>query len=184
MNEQALELRVNVMNKADAVHLDQEGFAMRTAIISLSVLSLFSMDALAQTPATEANLLLGTWTLESQDTRRADTGEPIAAETSDEFSGVLVYDASGSMAVQIDRRAWNPDRPYTAYFGTYTVDATEGVVFHHVQAGTVASYTGTDQRREFELRDSGNTLVIRNRRLAYGSDSVQVVTALLWRRAN
>jgi lipocalin-like protein len=60
-------------------------------------------------------------------------------------TGVIYYDATGHMAAQIQ-----PDRPrprwtgtptpevaferwrgYTAYFGTYTIDDTDGTVTHH-----------------------------------------------------
>jgi len=148
------------------------------------IVGLFPMMSPAQTSPSPSERVVGTWMLESIDTRRADTGEPVARETSDQFVGLLIYDASGHMAVQIDRSASIPDRPYTAYLGTYTVDAADGLVVHHVQTSTVASYTGTDLRREYELRDSGDTLVLRNRRLAFGSDSVPVVTELIWRRVN
>jgi hypothetical protein len=47
---------------------------------------------------------------------------------------------------------------YVAYFGTYTVDAAHGVVIHHVAADLRRDYTGTDQRRTFQL--SGDELII------------------------
>jgi hypothetical protein len=49
-------------------------------------------------------------------------------------------------------------RGYLAYFGTYTVDAAQGVVTHHVQADVRRQFTGTDQPRPFRL--AGDTLVI------------------------
>ena len=80
-------------------------------------------------------------------------------------TGIIVYDVSGNMAAQI-----MPDRPrpkfagadptpeeakealvgYTAYFGTYTVDAKAGTVTHH-RKGNVRPGAALDVVRRFEF---------------------------------
>jgi hypothetical protein len=47
---------------------------------------------------------------------------------------------------------------YFGYFGTYTVDASAGVVIHHIQGAAYPNYVGTDQKRLFVLH--GNRLEV------------------------
>ena len=44
------------------------------------------------------------------------------------------------------------------YFGTYSIDSINSVVTHHVKGGSVISYIGTDQHRQFIIK--GDTLLI------------------------
>jgi len=44
------------------------------------------------------------------------------------------------------------------YFGTYTIDSINSIVTHHVKGGSVLTYIGTDQHRQFIL--NGDTLLI------------------------
>ena len=44
------------------------------------------------------------------------------------------------------------------YFGTYSIDSINSVVTHHVKGGSVISYIGTDQYRQFIIK--GDTLLI------------------------
>jgi hypothetical protein len=80
-----------------------------------------------------------------------------------------MYDASGHMAVQIVRMA---DRKpfahgitagtleekraaydsYTAYYGTYTVDAKAGTITHHLEDSLTPGRRGVDNVRYFEFR--------------------------------
>jgi hypothetical protein len=138
----------------------------------------------AQEASSQQIDVIGTWRLLRQDLSYADTGEIIEDQTSDQHLGILIYDTAGNMAVQIDRRVWNPSLPYVAYQGTYSVNAAEGVVFHHVLTGTVDSYVGTDQRREFELLDNGQTLIIRNRRPPEEPYGVETISQLTWQRTD
>jgi hypothetical protein len=87
-------------------------------------------------------------------------------------TGIIMYDAYGNMAAQIQ-----PDRPrptytgtpsleqmaermrgYTAYFGTYSIDEKAGTVTHHregmLDAGAV------DFVRKFELAAGGNRITL------------------------
>jgi len=88
--------------------------------------------------------------------------------------GIVMYDNTGHMAVQIAPR----DRPpfpngrakatdkekaaafdsYTAYYGTYTFEPENGIVIHHLEASTTPGQIGQDNIRYFELK--GNQLIL------------------------
>lgn len=87
-------------------------------------------------------------------------------------TGIIMYDAYGNMAAQIQ-----PDRPrptytgtpsleqmaermrgYTAYFGTYTIDEKAGTVTHHRQGMLDAG--AVDFVRKFELAPGGNRITL------------------------
>ena len=95
--------------------------------------------------------------------------------------GLFIYTPDGHVAIQIadpsnppcipDRRTSDSRLPtctpeqtrnvvdhYVAYWGTYTIDESAGVVVHHVQSDLGYSYIGTDQRRSFRL--NGNRLIL------------------------
>ena len=50
------------------------------------------------------------------------------------------------------------------YYGTYTV-TSDSTVVHHVTGGTLPSYTGTDQRREYRI--TGDSLTIGGNRTTW-----------------
>jgi hypothetical protein len=90
--------------------------------------------------------------------------------------GYWVYDPAGNFALQI---SVNPALPIVnvdvgtnswwdvgqtlvssmtasfdncmAYFGTYTVDYTSGIITHNVTSDVLRAYTGTAQTRQFQL---------------------------------
>jgi len=87
-------------------------------------------------------------------------------------TGIIIYDGHGNMAAQIQ-----PDRPrptytgtptaeqladrargYTAYFGTYTIDAEAGIVTHHRQGQLDSG--DVNFVRKFEFTDGGNRIVL------------------------
>ena len=89
-------------------------------------------------------------------------------------TGLIVYDASGQMSVQImpDRirpkfasteptpeEAKEALRGYTAYFGTYSVDQRAGTVTHHRQGSVNPGDIGGDLVRRFEFA-SNNRIVL------------------------
>src|SRR5262249_38687314 len=47
---------------------------------------------------------------------------------------------------------------YVAYFGTYSVDDSVGVVTHHVMGSVFPNWVDTEQRREIVLQDDQLTL--------------------------
>jgi hypothetical protein len=139
-----------------------------TVTLAFLVLSSANHHALAQD-------LVGTWKLIAIDERDGDGQRVVPLDYGPEPTGMLMYDAWGRMSVQVMRRA----RPrfasedvhsatadqaksaltgYGAYFGTYTVDESAGIVTHHVQGALNPNWEGTDQRRRFTL--SGDTLTL------------------------
>ena len=143
--------------------------------LALAALLLTSSPLLAQRVA---DRLVGTWLLETIETRTAD-GQWRPAETrfGQNAVGILIYDASGNMSVQVMRRdrasigvpggrvseeelaRASPERKaealdgYTAYWGTYMVDEDRSVVIHQRQGHLIPDQAATPAEREFELRD-------------------------------
>jgi hypothetical protein len=100
-------------------------------------------------------------------------------------TGLLIYDPSGRMSVQIMRRDREPlSTPdwqalpaeeiktaiegFTAFFGSYEVDEANGVVIHRVEGHVLPESVGKVLRREFTF--SGDLLILRpspNRRVIW-----------------
>jgi Lipocalin-like domain len=84
---------------------------------------------------------------------RADRGDP---------RGIIIYDPSGHMAVQIvpgrEARANAPASQFIAYFGTYSVDEHAGTVTHH-REGDLRPDGEIDAVRRYEF--VGDRLVLR-----------------------
>src|SRR5262245_35002386 len=93
--------------------------------------------------------IVGTWRLVSYEDR-AD-GQPVRRPYGDEPRGLLTYDAAGHMAIQVmkvphpkiasgtDENITPEEKialfdAYTAYFGTYSVDAARGVIVYRPEA--------------------------------------------------
>jgi hypothetical protein len=100
--------------------------------------------------------------------------------------GLIVYDKSGNMAAQImpdrTRPKFAGNQPtseeakealigYTAYFGTYTVDAKAGTVTHH-RAGNIRPGASVDVVRRFEFVGDDRVLL----------RPVENANELLWER--
>jgi len=162
----------------------------------------FRAAATAQEQAAPAgdSRLAGSWRLVSRVTTTPDgkvVADPGLAATPD---GVLMYDRSGHVAVQLSRvgrtlemlgdecRAAENVKGtsdtaqtilgYDAYFGTYTVDAKAKVVTHHLVGALFPGDIGKDIKRNFSL--SGDTLRIRfNTTTAEGK---AVTRTLIWKR--
>ena len=87
-------------------------------------------------------------------------------------TGIIIYDAHGNMAAQIQPDRQRPTytgtpsveqmaermRGYTAYFGTYTIDEKAGTVTHHRQGMLDAG--AVDFVRKFELEPGGNRITL------------------------
>jgi hypothetical protein len=123
-----------------------------------------------QRPGRGPNALIGTWRLvEFADLDKDGNWQHRFGEPP---RGYFVYDTTGHVHIQIMKvppLAAFPEaniaigRPpsaeqalaaysaYVAYFGTYTVDATKGVVTHHVEGSLAPEFTNTDQPRPFKL---------------------------------
>ena len=86
--------------------------------------------------------------------------------------GYIMYDAAGYMGVVIQppgRPPWAGDAPtgaeavgqlgtYTSYFGTFTVNAAEGYVTHHLQGNVRPPDAANDNQRFYEF--SGDQLIL------------------------
>jgi len=129
---------------------------------------------------------VGTWKLMSWEVTRPDgtTYYPYGREV----VGYLIYTADGYMAAEImdsDRRQSDPRFPleiataqtlpdpdraraystYVSYSGTYTVKGD--TVTHHVKAGLIPSWTGSDQVRRFSFDRSRLIIGAGNQRLIW-----------------
>ena len=100
-------------------------------------------------------------------------------------AGLLVYDSSGRMSVQIMRRdraaLSSPNwkslpaeeikkaiEGFTSFFGSYEVDSENGTVIHRVEGHVLPDSVGKVLRREFTF--SGDVLILKpspNRRVVW-----------------
>jgi hypothetical protein len=144
--------------------------------------------------------LVGGWSLVSRVTTTSDgkvLSDPGLSATP---KGVLIYDRFGHVAAQLSRPGRTVDMlgkecreaeqvkgtndtaqtilGYDAYFGTYTVNAKERVVIHHLESALFPGDIGKDIKREFEV--AGNTLTIRFHTTLH--DGTPVVRTLVWAR--
>lgn len=126
--------------------------------------------AIAQRPVRGDHALIGTWRLvEFADLDKDGNWQHRFGEHP---HGYFVYDATGHVHVQImkvptllpfpEANAIDGTPPsaehalaayaaFFAYFGTYTVDATNNVVTHHVEGSLAPEFTATNQTRPFKL---------------------------------
>ena len=131
--------------------------------------------ALPSRAADAPSKLTGTWRIDRITDTDIATGK-VVHPYGDHPKGYIVYDPTGHLSVQIMRTpaarpfasgddAKGSDAEvraaydgYVAYFGTYEVDAKQGVVVHKVEGSLMPSYTGTDQPRPFRVE--GDVLTI------------------------
>jgi hypothetical protein len=96
---------------------------------------------------------------------------------SDHPRGVIIYDRSGWMSVQIDMKGTRtpfangpaggtPEEKvyafdnYIAYYGTYTVELEAQTVTHHLEDASQPNWRGAENVRWFELQDDDHLLLI------------------------
>ena len=126
---------------------------------------------------TDSNPFVGTWKLISWEVRQPDgtSHYPYGKDV----VGYLIYTADGYMSAEImdpDRQQSDPNFPlesaaaqtlsesdrvraystYLSYCGTYTVEGN--TVTHHVKAGLIPSWTGSEQARPFKF-DRGRLII-------------------------
>ncbi len=136
---------------------------------------------------------IGTWKLISSEFRRSDG--TIAYPYGEDATGLLIYTATGHMAVQFLRAnrplfaAGDPYRGtteeikaafegYIGYFGSYEVNKVEGIVTHHVHGASFPNWIGGDQQRFFEF--AGNQLLLSTPPILAGNSTLTGV--LIWER--
>src|SRR5205823_3129528 len=147
----------------------------RVSILLLLAALLYSAQAPKQfARRSMSDEFVGAWKLISFE-RRTAAGE-VTYPMGQNPVGRLTYDALGRMSAQI----MQPDRPkpqgavpaswsaeekaaafdgFIAYYGTFSVSATERVVIHHVEASLYPQWVGSDQRRMYEFL--GSQLILR-----------------------
>ncbi|MEQ8660306.1 MAG: lipocalin-like domain-containing protein [Gammaproteobacteria bacterium] len=146
------------------------------------------------TDSTPNAVFVGTWQLvESYSDKPSGR---VAFPLGEHVIGRINYDAAGNMAAQLmgeQRKPFSSRDPravsdaeyreafqtYTAYFGTYTVDADAGTVTHHVQGATVPNWPGQDQIRFYEF--SGDRLVLKTPPMR-GNDGEKAIHTLVWQK--
>ena len=119
-----------------------------------------------------SNMLVGSWRLVSWIVHHPDGR--IEHFMGENPTGLLIYDRSGNMSVQI-MDSFRPNfeagysgtnlaelkeifNGYLAYFGNYTINETEKTVVHHVKGITNPTFYGADLVRYFDL--TGDQLVL------------------------
>ena len=147
--------------------------------IAVLLLAIAAGGAQSKDPASvAANKFVGMWQLVSFENGEQERAAAVGAHP----TGLLVYDASGLMSVQImpDRTRHNfsgsvsllfsgpqPSAAealdavtgYSAYFGTYSVNEREGTVTHHRQGNLYPGAIGEVVRRYTFVNDSRVSLV-------------------------
>ena len=126
-----------------------------------------SQSLFAQGPTTTAPFV-GSWRLVS-----FDADSTTATRLGAHPTGIIIYDQTNHMAVQIqpDRRrtSWPSRVPtaaealdavvgYVAYFGTYVVDERAYTVTHHREGAL--NFDVVDYVRRFEFQNGGDRLVL------------------------
>jgi hypothetical protein len=120
-----------------------------------------------------ARALVGSWRLVSYEDR--DAAGAVLYPYGRSPAGILIYDVTGHMAIQIMKQPppdvatddWDKFTTaeklalydgYVAYFGRYEVDTDRGVVFHLPEADLSRLYIGRREERHFEL--AGDLLIL------------------------
>jgi hypothetical protein len=137
----------------------------------------------------------GAWRLASNSFR--DAAGQLTYPFGRDCRGLLVYDRSGMMSVQMIRA----DRPrfpsedihgldettlraafegLNCYFGRFEVDVARQVLIHHVEAATLPNRFGSRQERHYVLGDG--TLLLRSPPRLLGGR--ELTGELLWQRVH
>ncbi len=143
----------------------------------------------------EADLFTGTWRLLTCEGRWSDGR--ISKPYGNEPGGMLMYDGQGGFSGQIMARERPPFASgnllkgsnaevraafegYLAYYGSYMVDETQGLVIHQVEGSFFPNWIGETQIRKFEFTGEGrlqlSTLPIKGAR-------ADLTVVLLWETA-
>ena len=166
---------------------------------ALALARAYAADEVANASAL-AEQLVGGWSLVSRVTIGPDGNSLVDPGLAATPKGILIYDRYGHVAAQLSRQGRTVEMlaaecreaenvrgtndtaqtilGYDAYFGTYTVNAQEGVVTHHLVSALFPGDVGKDIKREFRI--SGDTLTIKFHTTA--RDGTSVARTLVWKR--
>ena len=148
---------------------------MRRFSAVLLILFCLATTSAAPHPDELSKKFVGAWRLVS-----IQGNSPGRPNFYDRPSGLIMYDPSGHMGVNINLKAdRKPFAPYTkgvlnattdekasafdsyaAYFGTFTVDPKAGTVTHHLEGNLIPGRQGTDNVRWFEFQGDDRLLLI------------------------
>jgi hypothetical protein len=141
----------------------------RALLLILSCVSLFSAEPRQDKAGKK---LVGAWRLVSVEGTDATFHFPF-----DHPTGIITYDRSGWMAVQIDvkgvrkpfvngpasgtgeEKAAAFDN-YLAYYGTYTLDLKAQTITHHLEDASPPNWRGVNNVRWFEFQGNDRLLLI------------------------
>jgi len=139
-----------------------------------------------------AEQLLGTWTLVSHESVRADgTRTPVYGVNP---KGIAFFDAGGHFIITVmraDRTKYAIDFPTQGtaeenkttaqgtmtYFGTYSVSEADHTIALHIEASSFPNWNEADQKRTFAI--AGDQLTLTARALQTGG-----YADVVWKRAN
>lgn len=157
----------------------------------------FVVAAAGQSKTPTSDQLIGAWRLVSIETVRPN-GEVIYPYYGKQPQGLIMYDRGGWMSVQIvsdpaptlpsasSRESVLSASPadkskafdgYYAYFGTWTFDAANSTVTHHIQQSLTPGERGEDAVRHFVL--DGDRLILTAKTHEMGEDHER---KLVWQR--
>ena len=144
--------------------------------------------------------LIGAWRLAAIE-YSGPHGESVDPYYQAGSSGIIIYDSSGWMSVQItaqNRRKWEAPavrvpRPvgeeedaalkaeafdtYYSYYGTWDFDAATSVVTHHVKSSIIPAETGLDYPQTVTLEGGHLVFTVRS-----GSPGTETVRKKVWER--
>jgi hypothetical protein len=145
---------------------------MKNARVLLLLLACVSLISAQPRQDNVAERLAGAWRLVS-----VEGTDPTFHFAFDHPTGVIIYDRSGWMSVQIDIKGTRkpfPEGPaggtseekatafnnYIAYYGTYTLDLKAHTVTHHLQDASWPNSRGVNNVRWFEFQGNDRLLLI------------------------
>jgi hypothetical protein len=164
----------------------------RILLLILSCVFLFSAES---RPANAGNRFVGAWRLVSVEGTDATFHFAF-----DHPTGIITYDRSGWMTVQIDVKGVRKpfvNGPafgtgaekvaafdnYIAYYGTYTLDLKAQIVTHHLEDATPPNWRGVNNVRWFEFQGNDRLLLIPSEDGKGGViDRKNATYKLLWER--
>jgi hypothetical protein len=149
--------------------------AAGTSLAALAALALCAAPGAAQAPAgagITVERFLGSWELVEwiATNPQGQTTHPYGENA----KGQITYTADGRMSAHLMRPPEDPaDAPpqHLAYWGTFSLQAAEGTVTHHVIGADARNWIGSDQVRRFRFEGQDRLI------LSLGQQH------LTWRRA-
>jgi hypothetical protein len=145
---------------------------MNKSLALTLLLSCVSMSSAQPQQENVSEKLIGAWRLVS-----VVGTDPTFHFAYDHPTGIIIYDQSGWMAVQIDIKgirqpfhngpAAGSDEEkvdafdnYVGYYGTYTLDVKAQTITHHLEDATSPNWRGVNNVRWFEFQGNDRLLLI------------------------